>query len=421
MFPTRSELLLAPFARARDLVRHRPKTGLVLGFIAFALVGWTGVRAWGGYHLRAAETAWQEDRLDDARRHLESSVLIRPLESHLFAARMERLLGNFKEAETHLRECKKLQGVSPRIQLEWLLLRALQGELSSLEPALWETVKEGDPQTSLILETLAVCYLRELRYQAALHTLTELLQREPAHLRALDWRSWIREKLDNREGAQEDCNKALAVCPELWRVRLRLTWVLLAGHDPAAAEQIQLLQETHADVSEVQLALAQWQLLQGEFAQAQATVDALLASDPDYPPALLLRGKLEGNPRQAEKYFRHALKEDPLYNEALFCLYRSLQTQRRDREAKEVAARYQKNEKDRRRLVISFERFEKSPSSQHLAMIGESYLELGNVGYARRYLVKALEVDRGNRRAYEVLESLDKKAPAPSIRKPLNK
>src|SRR5437868_5829239 len=170
--------LLASAATSVPLFCRRwPKTAVVLGLLLCLLAGWGGVNIWADYQLRAAERAWQEDRTDDARRHIESCLFFRPVQAHLLGARIERLLGRYREAEQHLRDCKDSAGMTQRIQLEWVLLRALQGELTDLERPLWESVKKKDPDASLILETLAICYVRDFRYRYAAHALTMLLER----------------------------------------------------------------------------------------------------------------------------------------------------------------------------------------------------------------------------------------------------
>jgi tetratricopeptide (TPR) repeat protein len=409
MVPTRRSLIFHPLRQLGSLPGRCPKTSIVLGLLFCLLAGWGGVKVWAAYHLRAAERAWQEDRVDDARGHLQFSERFYPLETHLLGARMERLLANYAEAEQHLRECKNIQGVTDRIQLEWVLLRTLQGELTGLESELWETIKKKDPNSSLILETLALSYMRDFRYQAAAYCLNKLLEREPENLRALEWRSWVWEKLDNKEGLVEDCNRALTLCPHLWKVRLRLAWVMLMENNlPAATEHVGILQQANPDFPEVRLLLARWQMLKGQTTQSRQTLDALLLDHPDYPTALLYRGKMEEDPIQQEKYFRRALKEDPFLSEAMWHLARSLEKQQRGQEAQQFLARHKKVEKDFQRLKSTFDKLEKSPSVAHLAQIGEIYLELGIPENARRFFGKVLELDPTNVKAHQAIQSLDK-------------
>jgi tetratricopeptide (TPR) repeat protein len=273
-------------------------------------------------------------------------------------------------------------------------------------------VKKNDPSASLILETLAICYVRDFRYRYAAYALTMLLEREPDNLRALDWRSWVSENLGHKERVFDDCRRALQLCPEMWKVRLRLVNTLLADRNPVAAtEHLRILEEAHADVGEVRLARARWQLLQGQTEPARQTLDAFLANEPESAAALFLRGRLEADPVKAEKYFRSALDGDQFSNETWYNLYLALSRQGKGRaaEAKQVKARYEKNEKDFQQLKAGFEELEKSPSAGALARIGETYLKMGMPADARKFFVRVLELEPANKRAHEVLESLEER------------
>jgi Tfp pilus assembly protein PilF len=325
---------------------------------------------------------------------------------------MERLLGNYADAEKHLRECKNIQGMTSRIQLEWVLLRALQGELTNLETKLWEQTKKEDANAALIWETLALGYLREFRFQGAAHCLDKLLEQDPDNLRALDWRSWVYEQLGNKEGLPEDCQRALRLCPQLWKVRLRLAWFYVAEKDPqAASEHIHILQQTRPDDFDFRLLLARWQILQGQTTEARQTLDALLADHPDNASigiVLSYLGKLETDPIQAERFFRRALKKDHLLQEALYGLILCLERQKQSQEAKQLRARYEKNEKDYRRLKGSFESLEKFVSPENLIQIGEIYSEMELPDHARKFFLKVLQLDPRNRRALEQIDFLEK-------------
>jgi len=232
-------------------------------------------------------------------------------------------------------------------------------------------------------------------------------------LRALDWRSWVWEKLDNKEGLIEDCNRALKLCPQLWKIRLRLAWALLMDNNlPAATEHTRILQQTNPDFPEVRLLVARWQMLKGQTTESRQTLDALLVDHPDYPTALLYRGKMAEDPIEQEKYFRRALKSDPYLSEAMWHLARCLEKQQRSQEAQEFQARHKKMEKDFRRLKTTFDMLEKSPSPALLAQIAEIYLELGLPDNARRFFGKVLQLDPNNRKALEAIESLTRQLSA---------
>src|ERR1700747_304316 len=75
--------------------------GLPIPFLVLAL----GVNEWRVHReFQGAERRFQEDRLKDAQRQLQSYLEDRPdhFEAHLLAARVDRLLGSYAGAENHL-------------------------------------------------------------------------------------------------------------------------------------------------------------------------------------------------------------------------------------------------------------------------------------------------------------------------------
>src|SRR5262245_52635458 len=107
-------------------VRQRPKTSAALLLLCCAATAGGGAHFWASYHFHAAEQALQEERYRDARDHVRSCLRVwwRSAATHLLAARVERLNGDYARAETHLAECRRLEhGPSDASQLEWYLLR----------------------------------------------------------------------------------------------------------------------------------------------------------------------------------------------------------------------------------------------------------------------------------------------------------
>src|SRR5262245_10438570 len=77
---------------------------------------------WAVWQERCARLALAEDRLDDARRHVEKALWLRQrrASSNLLAARIARLQGAYSKAEQHLLSAGPPSEMSEPLQIEWL-------------------------------------------------------------------------------------------------------------------------------------------------------------------------------------------------------------------------------------------------------------------------------------------------------------
>jgi tetratricopeptide (TPR) repeat protein len=384
---------------------------ILVGYLA--LLGC--IRLWAESQWRAAEEAWREDRVEDARRCVQRSLAIWPWNAaaHLLAARVERLSGAYRKAEHHLKELKELQGMTAEIQLEWVLLRAQGGELDSLEANLHHCLAENHPQSSVILEALARCYIRELRHRSAHHCLRQWLAREPDNLRALYWRGWVREKLDFKEGAFQDYRSILERIPGRWQIRLRLAQMYLEdARVREAGEDLKLLEDMSPRPRALALALGQLRFMQGRMQEARDLFDEYLAQDATHAGALTYRAKLADCPIEAESWFRRALKADPAFLDARFGLFTSLNQQsNREKEAAMEWQRCQDYQAKFRRLRSLLADLERSPSADLLAEAGEIMLKNGNESLGRQFLVKALRSHGGDPGSHRILARYFEKRP----------
>jgi Flp pilus assembly protein TadD len=328
------------------LMRRRPiLSGAVLLFIATA-VGLVGVHFWALREFHEAEVALDEDHPPEAFRHISFCLKVWPWsdDAHFLAAQIARLSGAYPEAEAQLAECRKLEhGSTGRTQLEILLLRAQRGDVEKVEGGLLYMADNDKTHEREILETLARGHMKLMRFLPALGLLDRCLEEYPDDVRALDWRGWILERLQRQEAAAKDYVRALRLSPGRTEVRIRLAALYLSHNDPEmAGPHLEILEKTHPDRLEVQLALAQARFLQGREEEARVLLDRVLAVDPKSTLALLYRGKLalQAEPPQlqeAEKYFRDVLQGDPNSLEALHNLHESLRAQPgREKEDAEV-------------------------------------------------------------------------------------
>jgi tetratricopeptide (TPR) repeat protein len=382
-----------------------------------------GVYLWGAYHYHAAQRALEEERFAEARRDVELCLAVwsGSARANLLAARVERLAGNFPQAETYLAACKRLNhGATEESQLEWLLLRAERGETDDVDRGLWRLVDAGHHDRVLILETLARAYMRELRFSRALACLDRLLQMNPDSVRALNWRGWVRQRLNQWSEAIEDYQHALKLAPQRWAVRMRLAELLLNAHDvPAARPHLRRLSRTDPDRPEVRIALARYRSLQGRFQEACALLDRVLADQPDHLEALVYRGKVElqrGRSAAAEPWLCRALRQNEYDVDAQSALYDCLRWQpHRKQEALAQLRRAERVRARTERLGFLLRRgLEEEPRNPALAAeAGEILLDMGRVSIGLHWLSRALTLDPRHRRAHAVLARYYEKAKQP--------
>jgi len=406
MFSSRRHLLFQPVSACRRLAVAWPKTGIAIGLAIVGLGIW-GVYGSADDPFAAANRALKLDRLDQALEHAQQCVDKWPgmTKAHLLVAHIQRLRANFPEVEKHLKECKRLEGMTERIQLEWRLLRCQAGELASVERTLVHCVEQKHPQSALILECLSVALMKELRYRDALRCLDEWHKQEPDNVRALDWRGWVRARLELKEGAYEDCQKALELAPDHWRTRLRLAEMLLTDvRTPEAAQHFDILMVEHGDNSDVVVALAWCRSLQGRTDEAERLLHVLLEKEPKNVTAIFYVSKLATTPVEKELWCRKVLALESGHLDARYALSTSLQQQGRTEEAAVELAKYKKMRGDVERLHrILMPLLDKTPSnSELLVQIGEILLNIQE-SQGERFLQRALETNPQHARAHEIL------------------
>jgi hypothetical protein len=146
--------------------RRRRWYWLLAGGFLLLAGGWAAAEGWASWQERLAAQALADDRMEVARHHIESALLIhgRRVSTLLLAARIRRLRGGHSEAEQYLLHAGQLDGMSEPVQMEWTLLRCQQDGVDELGPKLLTLARKQHPQAPAILETLASVYLRQMRY-----------------------------------------------------------------------------------------------------------------------------------------------------------------------------------------------------------------------------------------------------------------
>jgi tetratricopeptide (TPR) repeat protein len=403
MFASHHDLLFQPLRNSLHFVSRRPKTGLaiVAGVVLITCLAIYGARyGWGKFHWRAAQQAATEDRLEDARRHLEACLNVWPnkLQVRLFAVRIARLRSDFEEALQQLQECNRLQGgkITDRLQLEWDLFRAQTGDLLEVESRLHKRLENQDPQSSLILEAVALSFMQDHRFEVALGILNKWLEQEPNNIRALGWRGWVRAKLDVKWEAIQDYERVLELSPAHWKTRVRLVEFLLRDHKTLeAASHLEVLRKSQGADENVRLLLARCLAQQEKTGEAQQLLDGLLAVNPENAKALYERGKLTTEPANQELYFRKVLRTKPGFLEARYALYACLQRQHRPIEAARELDHYRRAKEEAEALKTIMKKLETDPRNPALlAQAAELVKRAGNKKLAEHFLFRAQLPDK---------------------------
>jgi Tfp pilus assembly protein PilF len=394
-------------------LRRRPWSSAVVAVLLLAAAAFGGAVAWSDYQFRAAGRALRGGEFAEALAHARLGLRVRPgsAEGHLLAARAERQGGNYAGAERELQECVRLQkGATEATQLEWLLLRAQRGEVDEVGPGLWYCVEHDHPDTGPILEALSRAYMHQYRLGAALACLDRWLESEPDCARALDWRGWVHERLEQQEAARQDYRRALELEPGRSEVRFRLAAMLLDDNKPAeAAPHLERLRRELPGRTEVLTSLAHCRAMLGDFAEARRLTDEVLATHPNDAEALLERGRLdleEGRAADAEVALRRAVEVSPYRFPIRFALWQSLQRQPgREREAAEAKASHDALRADLERLaaLLKAEGTKSREDPERMAEVGALLLRTGEERLGLDWLGGALRLDPQSAPAHDAL------------------
>jgi Tfp pilus assembly protein PilF len=382
-----------------------------------AIAGWVAAYLYFHIPLWQAQRAFRQDLLPEASAAINSYLERRPndVESHLLASRIERLRGNLQATEKHLEEYKRLAGTTERSQLEWLLARAMGGELASVEIGLKVSLEKKDPDSILILEALVFSYMKDFRFGISLYYLEKWLKQEPDNVRALWWRGWCVENYHTPSDAKEDYQRVLDLSPNHTKARLQLVNILLLEKNvQEATEHLNYLQRDHGDDPEVLYSLVLCRILQGETEEAEALLDRVLVLQPNNTRALYQRGNIALDDAEKEKWYRKALQVDPTIQEAQYALVLCLQKQ--PKRAKEAAAekkKYEETVKNWENLKKALNDLEKSPGNPDLLVqVGKVLLPRSSM-IGLEFLYKALNSAPDHQGAHQVLAEYFEKTNQP--------
>lgn len=381
-------------------------------FLALAGGGWLGCELWAGWHERQAQAQLDDEKLDSARRHIARALVFHSdrFSTHLLAARIERARRDYPEAEKHLLRCKEIDGMTERLQLEFVLLRCERGEVDELAPQLLAAVASHHPESPAILESLALVYMRQARYPDAIKVLDQWVELAPESPRAHDWRGWVNNQLDIRAPAIDDYVQVLKLKPDRSTVRLRLAQLLIdSKRHPEALPHLERLFAEQPENPEVLVGLAACRAVQLRQAEARQLLDQVLAAHPDDFAALLLYGEIERQDErysEAERWLRKAVALKPLDHRPRYALHLALAGQPdRQEEAEAERKRWESDRQQSLRLTTLLRGdLANRPNDPDLAAeAGELLLKFGEDQRGLFWLKKALAVAPRHLRSHRVL------------------
>jgi predicted Zn-dependent protease len=229
---------------------------------------------------------------------------------------------------------------------------------------------------------------------------------------ALLWRGRIHEQIWQVRKATEDFASAIRIVPDFDAARYYLAESLLRSNQVGEANtHLQVLKGRAPDNLLVRLAWATCQIEAGKNDIGRELLDSWLEAAPkDHPrllEALTARAGLaltSGQPAEAERFARRALKESALDQQALYALTRSLNLQGRSQEARAIETQLRKIKEDLHRVAQCREELARDPNDLHLRHeIGAAYLRLGRPGEAIVWLNSVLERNPRHRPTLETL------------------
>jgi tetratricopeptide (TPR) repeat protein len=283
------------------------------------------------------------------------------------------------------------------------------GEVEEVAGPLVDSVEKGDPDSPVILETLARAFMHRLRYRSALACLTRWIEIRPDSARAHHWRGWVLERLGRNHPAAEDYRRSLELDPNSFRVRLRVAEMYLEDRQaPEALPHLQRLYRQAPQDPEVQARLGVCLYLLNQRDKARQLMESAVRRRPNDPSLLNHLAKLDleqGKAAEAERRLRTILKADPADTEALHNLVSALQFQGRGDEAASALEAHKKATAQLDRANKLLQQVADSPSATaaDYAELGDLLLRLRRAREGVYWLEQALERNRGELRAHAAL------------------
>jgi tetratricopeptide (TPR) repeat protein len=364
-------------------------------------------------HTKAADQALAQFDFQKAQSELEAALQIRPDDAqlHLRLASVARRSNQFELAEEHIRESQQISGESQESLLEFAMLKAQRGDLTGSQDFLLSQLRNNTPEAPLILEALAQGAMHNHLLGLAKNYLDELVERQPDHYLAFEWRGRFWELSISPERALEDYGKVIELRPSFLEARLNLAQVLIKlSRGDEAIEHLEVVRKQLPDDPMVLLGLARCWRQRGDLDKAEEFVARVLKSHPNIQEAVLMRGiiylDLSKN-EAAEPVLRRAVKLAPYDRESNFQMAKCLRLLGRESEEKPYTDRVKEIDATRLELNRVTDQIRKSPNDPDLRRkAAELSLHCHRDSEALGWLEGALQINPKHKPTHSALADL---------------
>lgn len=386
-------------------LRFRLIRRVLLVLVLLGLVVGAGIwvyphaRAW--YHRRAARIELQHYHNSQAIHHLLICRQIWPRDPEvlLLSARAARRAQVYGDAERLLRIYQEVRGRDDAHAFEQLLL-ATECRVDEFTESCWKCIEEGRLDPPLLMEALTKGYFRQYRLGQARLCLNRWKEEQPDNPQVYFLEGLLLlDYLHVAPDAVESYRRAVELDADHEEARLGLAVALLTDkHYAEAAEQFERLLRDQPDNVRVQVGLAECRESLGETEEAEKLVEDVLTRHPQMSAALSLRGQValkRGQWKEAETYFRQALRGNPLEHRARYSLVLCLEHTGQEEEAREQRRQLHQQEEDVARFhdIVTKEIAERPNDPALHCQIGQMLLRSGQRDEGIRWLQSALRLD----------------------------
>ena len=357
------------------------------------------VRAW--YHRRAARLESQRYHNAQAVQHLLicRDIWPRDPETLLLFARAARRDRVYGDSESLLRLYREVRGRDDAYTFEQILLAA-ECRVDEVSERCWKFLEEGRYDAPLLLEALTRGYLQQYRLDFARFCLDRWKKEQPDNPQVFYLEGLLNLEYHHAlSTALVSYRRALELDPDHEEARLGLAVALEGNNDFAeAAEHFRRLLQIRPHNLHVQVHLAACLLGLGESVEAARRVEDVLARQPEFTPALLLRGQRalkDGYLEEAETCLRQVLRHDPKDHRARYNLILCLERSGREEEARQQQQQLDQIDQDLERFheLVTKEIAQRPTDPAVHCSIGQILLRSGERDEGIRWLHSALKLD----------------------------
>jgi tetratricopeptide (TPR) repeat protein len=357
-------------------------------------------RAWD--HFRAAREELDSYHNRRAIHHLQACLRVWPNDPDilLMTARAARRARSYAEAERSLEKYQQIRGLDDPVSFEQLLLSAERTLDPHVVALCHRHVEQDHPDTPLILEALARGYLRQYRLSEARMCLQVWLERQPDNPQALALMGQFHLDYEHApDQAVAKYRQAVEIDPDNEEARLGLAITLLESRDfNQAAPHLERLQRDQPDNLRIQVGLAECRYALGEPAEAVRMLDDILARQPDFAPALALRGRFavaDNDHAAAEAWLRKAVELSPSDNQARYSLVLCLHRLHKSEEAERHDKWLKQREVDVKRFheIVTKDLVKRPQDPELYCTLGQLLLRSGHEAEGLRWLTNAIRLN----------------------------